>query len=106
MFRRFAELQLPDFRNEMGEGTGEPTLTGSEKTWPASKILLLGLRRALAMRVGGRLVGRVTAALCLCGFFHSGGMIALAVQLGSGLMRLGSGSMILSGFRMSGHWHW
>ncbi len=82
-----------------------PTLTGFEKTWAVSKISLLGLRRALAVRIGGRLVGRVTAPLRLGGFFERGRMIAFAMQLGGGLMRLGSGAMILGGFRVGGHWH-
>lgn len=50
-------------------------------------------------------MGRVTAALRLGGFFERGGMIAFAMQLGGGLMRLGSGAMIFGGFRVSGHWH-
>jgi hypothetical protein len=70
------------------------------------KVLFLDLRRTFAMRIGGRLVGRVATALCRCGFFKCGRMIAFAVHLGGGLMSIRSGAMILSGFRVSGHWHW
>jgi hypothetical protein len=70
------------------------------------KILLAGPHCALAMRVGGRFLSRIAAALRLRRFGECGGMIAFAVQLGGGMMGLRGGFMILSSFRVGGHWHW
>ena len=85
MFRRFVAHDLPVFN--------EP------------KNLLFGLLSALAVRVRGRLLSRVTTALRFRRFFECSGVIAFAVQIRSGLMRLGSGFMILGGFRVTGHRH-